>query len=262
MNMITSRDNPNIKEIIKLQKSAKQRRDAGLFTVEGVRLCRDAALSGAKINKLVYTKQAMEKYSDDFKLISDSGCEKIEVSGDIFLKISDTKSPQGLLCVISMLDKSILVDKIENTGRYVALENISDPSNLGTILRTAEALGLDGIILSEDCCDVYSPKVARGSMGAVFRMKFCIAENFTEFISELTKKGIKTYAATPRDAVSVTELDLKSGMVLIGNEGAGLTDETISACSQRIKIPMGGRAESLNASAAAAILMWELIRSK
>ena len=100
MNMITSRDNPNIKEIIKLQKSAKQRRDAGLFTVEGVRLCRDAALSGAKINKLVYTKQAMEKYSDDFKLISDSGCEKIEVSADIFLKISDTKSPQGLLCVM------------------------------------------------------------------------------------------------------------------------------------------------------------------
>ena len=117
MNMITSRDNPNIKEIIKLQKSAKQRRDAGLFTVEGVRLCRDAALSGAKINKLVYTKQAMEKYSDDFKLISDSGCEKIEVSADIFLKISDTKSPQGLLCVISMLDKSILVDKIENIRR-------------------------------------------------------------------------------------------------------------------------------------------------
>lgn len=260
--MITSRDNATIKEIIKLQKSAKQRREVKLFTVEGVRLCRDAALSGAKIEKLVYTKQAMEKYSDDFKLISDSGCEKIEVSTDIFLKISDTKSPQGLLCVISMLDKSILVDKIENKGRYIALENISDPSNLGTILRTAEAFGLDGIILSEDCCDVYSPKVVRGSMGAVFRMKFCVADNFTELILELTKKGIKTYAATPRDAVSVTELDFKNGVILIGNEGVGLTNETISACFQRIKIPMGGRAESLNASVAAAILMWELIRSK
>lgn len=260
--MITSRDNPTIKEIIKLQKSAKYRREQRLFIAEGVRLCCDAALSGAKIKKFIYTKQAMEKYSDDFKLISASGCEKIEVSTDIFLKISDTKSPQGLLCVISMLDKSILVDKIENTGRYVALENISDPSNLGTILRTAEALGIDGIILSEDCCDIYSPKTARGSMGAVFRMKFCVVKSFPELIEELTKKGIKTYASTPRDAVSVTEHDLKSGVVLIGNEGAGLRDETISACSQRIKIPMEGRAESLNASAAAAILMWELIRNK
>lgn len=260
--MITSRDNPTIKEIIKLQKSAKQRREASLFTVEGARLCRDAALSGAKIEKLVYTKQAMEKYSDDFKLISDSGCEKIEVNTDIFLKISDTKSPQGLLCLISVLDKNVLLDKIENMGCYVALENISDPSNLGTILRTAEALGVDGIILSDDCCDIYSPKVTRGSMGAVFRMKFCVAEDFPKFIRELTQSGIKTYAATPRDAVSVTEVDFNSGIVLIGNEGAGLTDKAIDACLTRVKIPMGGRAESLNASAAAAILMWELMRSK
>lgn len=260
--MITSRDNPTIKEIIKLQKSSKYRRECSLFTAEGVRLCRDAVLSGVKIEKLIYTAQAMEKYSDDFKMISDLALEKIEVSNDIFLKISDTKSPQGLLCVISMLDKRILLDKIENTGRYVALENISDPSNLGTILRTAEALGLDGVILSDNCCDIYSPKTTRGSMGAVFRMKFCIVKNFSEYIGNLTDSGIKTYAATPRDAVSVTKIDFKSGIVLIGNEGAGLSDEAIDSCIARVKIPMGGRAESLNASAAAAILMWELIRCK
>lgn len=260
--MITSRDNPTIKDIIKLQKSAKYRRESSLFTVEGVRLCRDAVISGAKITKLIYTAQAKEKYSEDFKLISDTGCEKIEVSTDIFLKISDTKSPQGLLCIISMLDKSVLLDKIENMGCYAALEKISDPSNLGTILRTAEALGLDGVILSNDCCDIYSPKVVRGSMGAVFRMKFCVAEDFPKLIREFTQSGIRTYAATPGNAVSVTEVDFKSGIVLIGNEGAGLTDESIDACLCRVKIPMGGRAESLNASAAAAILMWELIRSK
>lgn len=258
--MITSRDNPEIKEIIRLQKSSDHRREKGLFTAEGARLCRDAALSGVEIEKLFYTSRAAEKYSDDFKLISASCREAIEVSESVFAKVSDTKSPQGLLCLISMLDKSLLVDKIENKGRYAALENISDPSNLGTILRTAEALGLDGIILSENCCDVYSPKVVRGSMGAVFRMKLHIAKSFTELISELTERGIRTYASTPRNAENVTELDFKSGIVLIGNEGAGLRDETISACLKRVKIPMLGRAESLNASAAAAILMWELMR--
>ncbi len=260
--MITSRDNPTIKEIIKLQKSAGYRRERSLFSVEGVRLCRDAALSGAKIEKLFYTSQAREKYSEDFKIISDTGCEKIEVSTDIFLKISDTKTPQGLLCLISMLDKSVLLDKIESMGRYAALENISDPSNLGTILRTAEALGLDGVILSSGCCDIYSPKAVRGSMGAVFRLKFLIAENFPEFIGEMTRRGIKTYASAPRNAVPVTETDFKSGIILIGNEGAGLTDAAVNACMCRVKIPMGGRAESLNASAAAAILMWEFVRSK
>lgn len=260
--MITSRENPTIKEIIKLQKSAKYRRENSLFTVEGVRICRDAVISGAKIIKFIYTAQAKEKYSDDFKIISDTDCEKIEVSTDIFLKISDTKSPQGLLCLISMLDKSSLLDKIENMGRYIALENISDPSNLGTILRTAEALGIDGIIISEDCCDIYSPKVVRGSMGAVFRMKFLVVKDFSDYIKKLTEGGIKTYASTPRNAVSVTEVDFKSGIILIGNEGAGLTDKAIDACMTSVKIPMLGRAESLNASAAASILMWELIRNK
>lgn len=258
--MITSRDNDYIKEVIKLQKSAKHRKQKGLYVAEGARLCGDAVLSNAEIKRFFYTADAKSKYSDSFDKIFAASREQYEVDSALFAKMTDTKSPQGFLCIISMLDKPNILDKIENKGCYIALENIQDPSNLGTILRTTEALGIDGVILSDDCCDIYSPKVIRGSMGAVFRIKFVIKDSFTDYISELTQNGINTYAATPRDAVPVTNANLKSGVVLIGNEGAGLTDGAINACSQRIMIPMLGRAESLNAASAAGILMWELVR--
>ena len=128
---------------------------------------------------------------------------------------------------------------------------------MGTILRTAEALGINGIILSKDCCDIYSPKVVRGSMGAVFRLPVMIAEDFTEYISSLAKADIMIYASTPRNAENIESVDFsKGGVMLIGNEGNGLKEDTIKASSKRVKISMRGRAESLNAAAAAAILLY------
>ena len=157
------------------------------------------------------------------------------------------------------LDKKSLSYKINKKERYIALENIQDPSNMGTILRTAEAFGVHGVILSKDCCDIYSPKVVRGSMGAVFRITTVIAENFTEYIRQLTRNGINTYASTPHEAENIEHIDFSNGgVMLIGNEGNGLKEETIQVCLKRVKIPMTGRAESLNASAAAAILMYKL----
>ena len=162
-----------------------------------------------------------------------------------------------MLCVFKTLDKKFLSYKIEIGRHYAGLENIQDPSNMGTILRTAEALGIDGVILSKDCCDIYSPKVVRGSMGAVFRLPVIIAEDFTEYISKLAKSNIMIYASTPRNAEDIESVDFsKGGVMLIGNEGNGLKDETIKACSKRVKINMKGRAESLNAAAAAAILLY------
>lgn len=257
--LITSKDNELIKEAAKLIQSSKYRREKGLFAAEGVRLCADGVLSGSEAEYFLYTENAAKKYPAEFELISASSKKSFAVSESVFRKISDTTNPQGFFCVFVVLDKSHKLDKINTQGRYAALENIQDPSNLGTILRTAEALGVDGIILSADCCDVYSPKVIRGSMGAVFRVPVRIEENFTGFIRDLSENGIITYASTPHEAEDINGVDFSNGgVMLIGNEGNGLRAETIAACTKCVRINMKGRAESLNAAAAAAILMYKL----
>lgn len=258
--MITSKDNELIKTAAKLTKSAKFRKEKNLFVAEGVRICRDAVISGAKPEIFFYTSQAREKYKGDFEIISSVSVKSYEISQSLFEKISDTKSPQGFFCIYNMLDKPPFPYTINKQGNYVALENLQDPSNLGTILRTAEALGINGVILSNDCCDICSPKVVRGSMGAVFRLPYYIAGDFTAYIDRITKGGAVTYGSTPHEAEDITDISFDGGVMVIGNEGAGITDQTLAVCSHRVKIPMRGRAESLNASAAASILMWEMFR--
>ena len=258
--MITSKDNPAVKLVSKLMSSSKARREEGLFTAEGVRLCREAVLSGARISYYLYTGEAAEKYSGDHKLISSAAEKSIEVSKQLFERLADTNAPQGFLCVIS----SSGLPKLENVvpgKRYAAFETIQDPSNLGTVLRTAEALGINGVVLSKGCCDVFSPKVVRGSMGAVFRMPVMNVGEMKEFVLSAKAGGIKCYASTPRAEQDISKTDFSGGgIMLIGNEGSGLTDEVIDACDVRVGINMLGRAESLNASAAAAILMYEMCR--
>ncbi len=257
--MITSKDNEIIKYVSKLISSAKYRRENGCFAAEGVRLCSDGASSGAEITAFLYTEKAEKKYNSEFKKISSAAKKSYELSEPLFKKISDTAAPQGFMCIFKTLDKYSVSYKISKQGRYTALENIQDPSNMGTILRTAEALGTDGVIISRDCCDIYSPKVVRGSMGAVFRVPVIFPEDFTDYISYLTRNGILTYASTPHNADSINDIDFsQGGVMLVGNEGAGLKPETVSVCYKRIKIPMNGRAESLNAAAAAAILMYKM----
>lgn len=257
--MITSKDNELIKRAAKLISNSKFRRESNRFVAEGVRLCRDGADSGAEIEVFLVTPQAAEKYPDDYKKISTMAEKTFEISEKLFKQLSDTTTPQGFMCIFKTLDKQTLLYTINNQGRYIALENIQDPSNMGTILRTAEALGTDGIILSSDCCDIYMPKVVRGSMGAIFRVPVITVADFTEYISDITKNGVKTYASTPHEAENINDIDFSDGgVILIGNEGNGLRNKTIDVCYKRIKIPMKGRAESLNAAVAASILMWKL----
>ena len=258
--MITSKDNETVKYISRLNKSASYRRSCSQFTAEGVRLCCDGVRSGFTPLMFVFTSSAMEKYPEAYDELSSQAERCFEVSREIFQKISDTKSPQGFICVYNILDKQSFPNRIDSGGNYLALECVQDPSNMGTILRTAEALGIEGVILSRDCCDVYSPKVVRGSMGAVYRVPFMTAEDLPETIKQLTESGVSTYASTPRDAEDITSVRFSGGVMLIGNEGNGLTEAAINACSKRVRIPMRGRAESLNAAAAAAVLMWEMFR--
>lgn len=259
--VITSRDNATIKSVMRLLTEGKYRRKMGQFVCEGVRLCCDGIVSGRKPLLCLYTAEAKEKYTADWEKICAAAQRNFEVKKAVFDKISDTVSPQGILCVYEMLDKTALLDTISNQGSYIALENIQDPSNMGTILRTAEAFGVDGVILSADCCDIYAPKVLRGSMGAVFRLPIGIMQPFADKIKALTQKGVHTYASTPHNACDIQKVDFSSGgIILIGNEGNGLTEQTINASEMSITIPMKGRAESLNAAAAAAVLIWCLMR--
>ena len=258
--MITSKDNELIKNTVKLVKSSKRRTESRLFTAEGVRLCRDGVESAFRPELFFFTTNAKEKYSGDYEKIASDSKKICEVSQQVFEKISDTKSPQGFFCVFNMLDKCKKPYKINNGGRYIALDNVRDPSNVGTVLRTCEALGFDGVIMSKNCCDFYSPKVVRGSMGAVFRLPVMIADDLAAYIRSLNDLGIQAYGSTPRDAQDITEVKFNGGVMIIGNEGSGISDEVLAACSKRVKIPMAGRAESLNAAAAAAILMWEFVK--
>lgn len=260
MKSIKSRDNQVTKNIQKLLKSAGFRREQAVYVIEGVRLCEDALISKVKIKTVVVSDTAYNKHTELVSALTKAADEACLVSDSLFKSVSDTKSPQGIMCVCKMRENAALAQK----GKFIALENIQDPSNLGTVIRTAEALGIDGMILSNDCCDIYSPKVLRGSMGAAFRIPFVIENNFTDYIKELTQSGVSCFASTPdKSAAKITDIDfskLDTAVVLIGNEGNGLTDKAMSVCTGKVTIPMLSRAESLNAGAAASIIMWEMLR--
>lgn len=258
MKEILSKDNKLIKYIAKLQSSAKFRREEGKFIAEGLRVCVEAALSSACIEAVLVTDNALAKHESELAPLLGCGAEIYLTSDKALSAACDTKTPQGVICVIKTLDNNIDLDTINN--KYILLENVQDPSNLGTVLRTADALGLSGVIMTADCCDIYSPKVCRGAMGALFRVPFKIIDDAPAFIREFNKSG-KSYAAVVRNADSVTDADFTDKtLIAVGNEGNGLTKETIEACSGAVTIKMYNNAESLNASIAAAILMWEMIK--
>ncbi len=262
--LITSRKNEIIKHAARLSSSSEYRREQGLFLVEGARLCCDAAKSGVEILHLFFTGQAQEKYSDYLNVIQPVSEQINEVEPHVAALLTETKTPQGIFCICKMSECAQGLDHMELNRHYLALENIQDPANLGAVLRTAEALGVGGVVLAGSCCDVYSPKVLRASMGAVFRLPFFIANDMAASVKHLNERGFVTLAAVPDEkAIKVTEFSFQRPTVIaVGNEGSGLTEEAIAACSQFVTIPMPGRAESLNASASAAILMWEMMRAK
>ena len=253
---ITSKDNPNIKEILSLQKSSKYRREQGLFVLEGRRLCLDAVENNFTPEKVFISSSAKEKYQciiDDFSL-----CKEVyEVADSLFSKFSDTVNPQGILCIFKMPDVS--VDNINTTGKYIALENIQDPSNLGAISRTAEAFGIDGIIITKGSCDPYSSKSLRASMGALLRLPVYETDDLFYLFNE---KNLTSYASVVSGNVkSINELSFKEGCVaIIGNEANGICNESLKKSDFLFTIPMSGKAESLNAAVAASIIIWEMTR--
>lgn len=261
MENITSKNNEKIKLAVSLRDSASQRRRNGRFFVEGARLCGDAAISGGDILQFFFTEKAKEKFADFYNTVINVAKESYCISEEVSKKLSDTQGPQGMFCICGVKNSSADGNKIHPCGKYIFLENVQDPSNLGAVARTAEAMGIDGLIVSGGC-DIYNPKALRACMGAFFRLNIIECDDAIGFIRSAQKDGVKVYASTPQSsAQKITEADLSGGVILIvGNEGNGVTPETMNAADGKITIPMLGRAESLNASTAAAILIWEMVR--
>ena len=254
---ITSRENSLIKLVSFLQTSAKKRRENGLFVLEGLRICLDAMENSIRFDKLIVSETAASKYGDTVNSFALNADEGFIIPDSLFLRISDTKSSQGIIAVCKIIERKS--SEIDHRGRYVALENVADPANLGAVSRTAEALGASGLILSSDGCDPYSPKALRASMGTLLRVPVFI---FDDFPSDLKNTGLKSFACVvDKNAESIKEQKFKDGsVVIIGNEANGITEETKAASDRLVTIPMRGRAESLNAAAAAAIAIWEMMK--
>lgn len=259
MERITARNNDKIKYAVQLSTSSSKRREMGEFFLEGARLCSDAAKTGVRFVRAFFTSSALEKYFEYISDITDVCSECYEISNEVASKLSDTGSAQGVFCICKFGGNT--VSPIDFNGKYLALENIQDPSNLGAISRSAEALGISGLIVSGGC-DIYNPKALRAAMGSSLRIRITVTENLSELLNQCKKAGMLTLASVPNgNADDIRSVDFTRGTVIcVGNEGNGLTEETINACEKQVTIPMGGRAESFNASAAAAILAWELKR--
>ena len=262
MKKIMSRDNPSVRRAVRLMTSARERRKRGLIICEGARLCRDAAESGVSGEELFCTAKAAEKYSDYIEGLMRSCRAVYEITDEIADKISDTESTQGIFLVAKSPEVICDLSELKVSGRYILLENLQDPSNVGSIFRTAEALGIDGVILTDNSASCFAPKALRAGMGAMFRIPIYQTGNAAGDMRRAAERGMTPMAAVPRgDSVDVTGVCSFEGAIMcIGNEGNGLTDVLTEACTMCVTIPMNGRAESLNAATAASILMWEMVR--
>ncbi len=269
MPTITSRANPAIVRAAKLQDK-KYRREAERFFFEGVKLFSEARATGVKLEAVFVTEDALGKYAS---LMEDADFDIFPVSNGVYEKISAEKSPEGVFCLAKPLDNlkfhhimdirssqlSFIINKDE---KILICDGVRDPGNLGTVIRTANALGFDRLILSADCADVYNPKTVRAAMGGLFRLHLDITDNIPVAIAYLIQCGYDVRAAAlSDDAVPLPVSGVtKQTVFVIGNEGHGLSPETVQVCNGCVIIPMAPGAESLNAAIAASLLMWERAR--
>ncbi|MBR2132093.1 MAG: RNA methyltransferase [Oscillospiraceae bacterium] len=245
---ITSRTNPLMTHIRKLSSSRSYRREHGEYLGDGTKLLEEAVRWGSELTAVVCTAGVTLPPLPQ-------GVRVVEVPGDVMRSISPMEAPQGVLFTAKLPDES-LPEKL--TGRrYIALEGVQDPGNVGTILRTADAYEADGVILLPGCADLYNPKTVRSAMGALFRIPAWSCTLSTLCLALESAQLPLLGAALREDTVDARNADLRRAVVLIGSEGRGLSAETLDACDQTVRIPMSERCESLNAAIAAATLLWE-----
>ena len=260
--MITSTSNAKIKRIVQLRKKKKARDAEGVFLVEGIRMFRE--IPEKLLQEIYISENCEEKEGEEIRRrASACGIRPELVSDGVFAYLSDTQTPQGILCVVGQLSYSLEEVADASCPHMLVLDRLQDPGNVGTILRTAEGAGVTGILLDGECADIYNPKTIRSTMGSVFRMPFYYIQDLEEGIRYLKKRGICTYAAHLEGKRAYDEEDYRKPCAfLIGNEGNGLRPEIADLADTYIRIPMAGEVESLNAAIASAVLMFEAGRQR
>lgn len=267
--MITSTSNQQIKNLSALIKKAKERKNQGLFVVEGPRMCLEAPFSWVDA---IYVSESFHMDSKEWELLKEYmaaaqkegitiRCEV--VSDSVFKAISDTQTPQGILAVVKMPKYELFELLKGDRTLLLVLESIQDPGNLGTMIRTGEGAGITGIIMNRTTVDLFNPKTIRSTMGSIYRIPFFIAEDLEETINEVKKAGVSLYAAHLKGKISYDVPDYtKACGFLIGNEGNGLSTEIADLASEYVRIPMEGKVESLNAAISASLLSYECNRQR
>ena len=270
--IITSRQNAQVSLACKLGEK-KHRQSERMFRFDGVKLFCEAVRRGVEFAFILVDEAQKDGVNAKAKELyglglDDANCRILHLSHELFVKISDENAPEGIICVAKYIDKFHKIATIDSSeqvpgGRVLLCESLRDPGNVGTVVRTAYAFGIDCLVLSDDCADLYNPKTLRGSMGTLFSQRILRTGDLPGLIADLKKNGRHVYAAALDQ--SARQLGSfawgKGDCAVIGNEGHGLSGDVLQACDASVYIPMAGDAESLNASVAAAVLMWEMCRN-
>lgn len=259
--MITSISNAQVKQVCAYVQKAKERRKDGIFVVEGPKMFEEAPADW--IYKVYATQNFCDKHAADgiHAKLKETGVEL--VSDEVLAKMSDTKTPQGILCLVKWPQYSLDDLLIRRNGAFVVLEDLQDPGNLGTIIRTGEGAGIAGVIMTSNTVDIFNPKTIRATMGSIYRVPFVYVQDIAEAIGKLQATDITVYAAHLKGEQYYDAFDYTKGSAfLIGNEGNGLKEETAKLADTYVKIPMAGQVESLNAAIATTLFMYEAARQK
>ena len=258
--MITSTANQQVKHLIQLQNKAKLRDEEGVFVLEGKKVFDELRRYRPEFLVMTYLSESFHKQITEAEPEYLDGVSYEILADNVFKEAAETVTPQGILAIVKQPRyelEELLGEGAENPLRFIFLENLRDPGNLGTILRTAEGAGMTAVILSKGSVDIFNPKVIRSTMGSIFRVPFLYAEDTLATMVLLQKHDVKLYAAYLSGSEEYDKVEYaKRSAILIGNEANGLLPETAEAADVRVRIPMAGNLESLNAAVAAAILMY------
>ena len=259
--MITSISNAQVKQVCAYVQKAKERRKDGIFVVEGPKMFEEAPAD--RIYKVYLTQSFLDKHREDSihgKLL-ETGYEL--VSEEVLAKMSDTQTPQGILCLVRWLQYQLEELLLRREGVFVVLEDLQDPGNLGTIIRTGEGAGIAGVIMTRETVDIFNPKTIRATMGSIYRVPFVYVQDIADAVARLKAAGITVYAAHLKGEQYYDAFDYTGGSAfLIGNEGNGLKEQTANLADTYVKIPMAGQVESLNAAIATTLFMYEAARQR
>lgn len=248
---ITSRQNPLMTHLRKLASSRSYRKKSGEYLCDGTKPLAEALKWGAEVKTAVFSEGV------DIPPLPD-GVRAVRVSEELMRSVSPMETPQGALFTVALPE--VQLPETLSGKHYLVLDGVQDPGNVGTILRTADAFDCDGVFLVNACADLYNPKTARATMGAIFRRE-AYTVTAEELFALLRKSGVPLYGTALRDdTVPLAEANLARAAVAIGSEGRGLSQQVLDECAKTLKIPMNPRCESLNAAIAATVVLWEMYR--